>query len=140
MKRKLVLVVLVLLVALLATTPALAAGPGGGKAQEHRHGGNQGAQPVRQSFSLVGVITGKGTSSITVQVYNGNRLAQAYIGQVLTVQVTGSTRYRQWQPDGCIPISFDGVVAGDTASIQGTVSGSSFTAQRVTVDVPCCSQ
>jgi hypothetical protein len=138
MKRKLVIVVLVVSVALLATTPALAAGPRGGKGQQHKRGGNQGAQPVRQSFSLVGIMTAVDSSSITVQVYSGNRLAQPYVGQALTVQLTGSTRYRQWQPGGCIPISFDGVAVGATASIQGTVSDDIFTAQRVTVDVPCC--
>jgi hypothetical protein len=136
----LVIVVLVVLVALLATTPALAAGPRRGKGPQHQQGHGQGAQLVRQSFSLVGVITGRDTGSITVQVYNGNRLAQPYIGQALTVQLTGSTRYRQWQPEGCIPTSFDGVQAGDTTRIQGTVSDDIFTAQRVTVDVPWCSQ
>ena len=138
MKRKLAVLVLVALVALLAATPALAAGPGGGKGQQHRLGNNQGQWFVPQSFSLVGTITALDGNAITVQVYNGNRIVQPYIGQALTVQVTDSTRYRQWQPGGCIPISFGDVAVGDTTSIQGTVSNSTFTAQRVTVDVPCC--
>ena len=140
MKRKLTVLIFVALVAMLAATPALAAGPGGGKGQQHQLGNYQGGQPVRQWFSLVGVITEVGTSSITVQIYNGNRIVQPYIGQVLTVQVTGTTRYRQWQPGGCIPITFGDVQVGDTTSIQGILSNGTFTAQRVTVDVPCCTR
>ena len=54
------------------------------------------------------------------------------------MQVTESTRYRQWTPEGCVPITFEDLEVGNTTSIQGTVSGEVFTAARVTVDVPCC--
>jgi hypothetical protein len=140
MKRKLAVLVLLALVTLLAATPALAAGPRGGNGQQHQYGNAQGQRLVRQWFSLTGVITALDGTEITVQVYNGNRIAQPYIGQALTVQVTDGTRYRQWQADGCIPISFGDLVVGDTTSVQGMVSDGTFTAQRVTVDVPCCTQ
>jgi hypothetical protein len=141
MKRKLAVLVLAVLVALLAASPALAAGPGGGgREQQHRNGSSQGGWPFRQWFSLVGVITGLDSGSITVQIYNGNRLVQPYIGQELTVEVTGTTRYRQWLPGGCVAISFDDVKVGDTTSVQGVAAEGTFTAQRVTVDVPCCTQ
>jgi hypothetical protein len=140
MKRKLALLVLVAFVALLAASPALAAGPRGGQAQQHRQGNYQGERPVRRSFSLVGVITAIEGSTITVEVYHGNRIGQAYSGEEVAVQVTDSTRYRQWAADGCTPIAFDDVEAGVTASIQGTVLDGIFTAQRVTVNVPCCTK
>jgi hypothetical protein len=137
MKRKLAVLVLVASVALLVATPALAAGRRGGQALQYRQGNAQGA---RQSFSLVGVITGLEGSTIKIEVYHGDRIGQQYIGQEVAVQVTDSTRYRQWAEDGCTPITFEDVVTGATASIQGTVSGDTFTALRVTVDVPCCTQ
>jgi hypothetical protein len=89
-------------------------------------------------FALTGTITALGSDSITVLVRNGNGLIKPYVGQELVVQVTETTRYRQWTPDGCIPITFEDVEVGDTTSIQGTVGEEVFTAARVTVDVPCC--
>jgi hypothetical protein len=140
MKRKLAVLLLVALVALIAATPALAAGRSRGNERQYGEGGSPERRQIQQYFSLVGVITALDGDTITVEVYHGNRIIRPYIGEELTIKLTSSTRYRQWQPGGCIPISFDGVAVGDTASIQGTVSDDIFTAQRVPVDVPCCTQ
>ncbi len=120
-----------MLAILVIATPVLADAP-------RVVGGNEHQYRVRQAFALTGTITALGTDSITVLVSTGNRLVRPHIGQELVVQVTGSTLYRQWTPDGCIPITFADLQVGDTTSISGTVSQGVFTARRVTVDVPCC--
>jgi hypothetical protein len=140
MKKRWTLLIFVVLATLIAATPALAAGPGNQNRQENEHRYQVG-QPLpsnQQVFTLTGTITAIGTDSITVLVHNGNRLIKPYIGQELVVQVTENTRYRQWTPDGCVPITFEDLEVGDATSIQGTVSEEVFTAARVTVDVPCC--
>jgi hypothetical protein len=139
MKKKWMLLILVVLAMTIAATPALAAGPGSQNRQGNQHRYELGPQPNdRYAFALTGTITAIGADSITVLVHNGNRLVKPYIGQELVVQVTDNTRYRQWTPEGCIPIAFEDVEVGDTTSIQGTVSEGVFIAARVTVDVPCC--
>jgi len=128
MRKKLVILAMVALITLVAVTPVLArrGGPGGS-------GG--GGQP--QLFALVGTITAIGSDTITVEVVDGNRLVWLYIGQELTVQVTGNTSFFEWHSDGRVPITFADVVVGDSASIHGTVASDVFTADWVTVDVPC---
>jgi len=140
MKKRWMLLILVVLTTLIAATPALAAGPGNQNRQENQHRYKVGEPQLHngQIFALTGTITALGTDSITVLVQNGNRLVKPYIGQELVVQVTDNTRYRQWTPEGCIPIAFEDLEVGDATSIQGTVSEEVFTAARVTVDVPCC--
>jgi len=139
MKKKWMLLILVVLAMTIASTPALAAGSGSQNRQENQHRYELGPQPNnRYAFALTGTVTAIGTDSITVLVHNGNRLVKPYIGQELVVQVTDTTRFRQWTPEGCIPIAFEDVEVGDTTSIQGTVSEEVFIAARVTVDVPCC--
>ena len=130
MRKKLVILAMVALITLVAVTPVLArrGGPGGS-------GG--GGQP--QLFALVGTITAIGSDTITVQVVDGNRFVWPYIGQglTLTVQVTDSTRFFEWTPDGRVPITLADVAESDTTSIHGTVANDVFTANWVTVDVPC---
>lgn len=140
MRRKVMVLVLVALAALMVSAPALAAGSGrgSGRANQERSGGQPAALPGRGNFALVGIITAKDSGALIVMVYGGNRLAQPYIGQELAVQVTDDTRYRQWTADGCTPITYDEVQAGDTTSMRGIVSDEVWTAKRVTVDVPCC--
>ncbi len=140
MKKSWTLLILVVLATLIAATPALAAGPGNQNQQENQHRYGVGVPQLHngQIFALTGAITALGTDSITVLVRNGNRLIKPYIGQELVVQVTESTRYRQWTPEGCVPITFEDLEVGDTTSIEGTGSEGIFTAARVTVDVPCC--
>jgi hypothetical protein len=154
MKKRWTLLILVVLATLIAAAPALAAGPGNqnqkgnqyqqanqnqqGSQNQHRHQVGEPQPHNGQIFTLTGTITVIGTDSITVLVRNGNRLIKPYIGQELVVQVTESTRYRQWTPEGCVPITFEDLEVGDTASMEGTASEEVFTAARVTVDVPCC--
>ena len=139
MKKRWMLLILVVLATTIAATPVLAAGPGSQNRQGNQHRHELGPQPNdRYAFALTGTVTAIGTDSITVLVHNGNRLVKPYIGQELVVQVTDNTRYRQWTPEGCIPIAIEDLEVGDTTSIQGTVSEEVFIAARVTVDVPCC--
>jgi hypothetical protein len=148
MKKRWMLLILVVLATLVVAAPALAAGPGNqnqqanqyqqGKQYQHRYQVGEPQPSNQQVFTLTGTITALDSGSITVLVGNGNRVVKPYIGQELVVQVTESTRYRQWTPQGCIPITFEDLEVGDTTSIQGTVSEEVFTAARVTVDVPCC--
>lgn len=135
MKKRWMLLILVVLAMMIAATPALAARRG----SQNQHRYEIGPQPNdRYAFALTGTITAIGADSITVLVHNGNRLVKPYIGQELVVQMADNTRYRQWTPDGCIPITFEDLEVGDTTSIQGTVSEEVFIAARVTIDVPCC--
>ena len=111
---------------LVVVTPALA---GPDQSQSSRRG--------RQLFALVGTITAITDNTVTVEVVDGNRFVWPYIGQELTVQVTDSTRFFEWTPDGRVPITFAGVAVGDTTGIHGAVANDVFTANWVTVDVPC---
>ena len=128
MRKRLVILTMVALITLVAATPALArrGGPGGN--------GGGGGRPL---FALVGTIAAIGENTITVEVADGSRLVWPYTGGELTVQLTNSTGYFEWYPDGREPIPFEDVAEGDTASIHGTVDGDVFTADRVIVDVPC---
>jgi hypothetical protein len=142
MNKRWTLLILAVLLVLVAASPALAAGP----AHQNRHeiqnrnkaGVDVGTMPGRPLFALTGTVASVGADSITVLVYNGNRFVKPYFGQELVVLVTENTRYWQWTPEGCVPIGFGDVQVGDTTSMQGLVSDETFTAQRVTVDVPCC--
>ncbi len=142
MTKRVMLPLFVLMALLLAVTPALAAAAGDQNQHKNQFRNRVGGQPQAllggQSFSLTGTISALGENSITVLVYNGSRLVKPYIGQDLIVLVTQNTRYRQWAPGGCTPITFGDLQVGDTTSVEGKVSGDVFTAQRVTVDVPCC--
>ncbi|MBL7199025.1 MAG: hypothetical protein ISS56_02640 [Anaerolineae bacterium] len=128
MRKKLVILTMVTLITLVAATPALAGhgGPGG-------NGGGGG----RPFFALVGTITATDEEEITVWVADGNRFVEPYIGGELTVQLTNSTGFFVWYPDGRRPIDFEDVEEGDTASIHGTVVDDVFTADWVIVGVPC---
>lgn len=122
MRKKLVVLAMVLVITLLAVTPALAkrGGPGG-------NGGGSG----QQRFTLVGIVTAVGDGTITVQALNDR-----FAGQVLTVQVTSSTRFLQWTPTGSVPATFDAVAVADPANIKGAVADGVFVASWVMVDVP----
>ena len=120
MKKTLGLLVLVTLIALVTATPALASG-----------GRGLGSGGGSYSLTLVGNITAIDGNTITVSALN-NRFA----GQVLTVQVTDSTRFFQRTADGRLPITFDDLAVGDSANIKGTMIDGEFIASQVTVDVP----
>ena len=118
MKKKFALLILATLIVLVTATPVLAGRGGGG-----------GGKP--QTFSLVGTITAVDNDTITVQALNAR-----FAGQVLTVQLTGSTRFMQWTPDGRLPITLADVTVGDSTNVKGTMSNGEFIASLVTVDVP----
>lgn len=107
MKKKLALLVLVILIALVTATPALA-----------RRG---------PSFTIGGYITAIGVNTITVETVNET---------LYTVQVTDSTIFLRWTPDGRETITFGDVKVGDSTNIKGTVDGDEYLASQVTVDVP----
>jgi hypothetical protein len=142
MKTRLTLVILVVLATLVAASPALAAGPANQNRHENQNRNKIGGQPETSPgmpiFTLTGTITALGSDSITVLAHNGNRFVKPYIGQDLVVLVTDGTRYREYTPEGCVPIGFGDLQVGDTISIHGTSSEGTFTALRVTVGVPCC--
>jgi hypothetical protein len=143
MTKKLIVVIAIMLSVLLVATPAMAAGPRQGSQHCHQ-GGNQqktehrGAEGQgQQLFALVGTITGKTASSITISVIKSNKPAKPYIGDTATVEVTGSTRYLRWTEDGGEPISFDALSIGDAASANGRIVDGVLIATRVTIDAPC---
>lgn len=142
MNKKWMLAILALLLALVAASPAMAAGPANQNRHENQNRNRVGADlstmPGKPVFALTGTVTAVGADSITVLVYNGNRYVRPYFGQELVVLVTENTRYWRWTPDGYIPIGLGDVQVGDTTSIRGLVSDGTFTALRVTIDVPCC--
>jgi len=131
MKRRLFVMAMVVLM-LATAAPALADGRGEG----HPGGDQNRHQRARQPFALVGTITGVDTDTITVEVQSGNRYAKPYVGQELSIQVTGSTRTMRWTSAGSVPISLADLSVGDSASINGLLSEDTFTATRVTIDVP----
>jgi type II secretory pathway pseudopilin PulG len=100
--------------------------------------------PGVQLFTLTGTIAAlEDYASITVAQHNGNRFVKRLVeqGQLLVV-VTGATEYRQYTGGTCIPADFSDLLVGDTVHIKGPVSVDAegvitFTATRVTVDVPC---
>ena len=113
MRKKLALLALAALITLVTATPVLAALDGGG-----------------QPFSLVGTITAIGADTITVEALN-----YRFVGQELTVKVTGDTRFFEWTADGPLPIIFDDVDVGDSTNMKGTMPDGVFVASQVTVDV-----
>ena len=129
MRKKLVVLTMVVAITLIAVTPALAGhgGPGGNGG----NGGGGGGGGGGQLFTLVGIVTAVDSDTITVQALNDR-----FAGQVLTVQVTDSTRFMQWTPTGSVPATFDAVGVGDSVNIKGIMTDGAFIASRVTVDVP----
>jgi hypothetical protein len=130
MSKKLVVLITIMLIALVVVSPVFAAGNGRGR------GGKSGGSD-QQFFSVLGTITDIGSDTITIDVLEGSKVIWAYIGGELTVNLTGSTTYYEWTPDGRIAIAFEDVAVGDITNIQGTLVADVFTATRVTVDVEC---
>jgi hypothetical protein len=144
MQKKLVVVTLVVLVAALMATPVLAAGPHHGRVMRPAQGSRQpiGPGPCRgsgpQVFALVGTISAvdAGAKTITVEVYQSNRLVSAN-GQTVTVYTTDTTRFLQWTEAGGVSITFADLKEGDSVSVNGTMVDGQFVARRVTAGAPC---
>ena len=160
MRKTLILLALSAVVALASASVAFAAGGRQGNMAQSQNQGNMRQpqnqrnmrqprnrgdaraveSPGRQYFTLVGVISGIGEGSITVEIHNGNRFVKEYIGGELAVEVADGAEYRRWTPSGCVPIDPTEIAIGDTTSIRGTVIEGVYWAERITVDVPldCC--
>lgn len=124
MKKTLVLL-LVLIFAFAAVFPADAAG--------NNPGTGQGQKGPRGTFAMTGYITAIGSNTVTIQVYRGNNLVKPYIGQMLTVMVTSSTRYIFKNGTTSTPIKFTDLKVGDPVSANGTVANGVWTTKRITV-------
>jgi hypothetical protein len=134
--RKIVVFLLVGLLVVVTAGPAVAAKKRSSDVQ----------LPGEQYFTLVGLIRGTDSDSITVFVKHGNRFIKRHVNSELPVEVTADTVYRRWTPAGCVELKdgLDAVPNYDTISIHGFARWDgakySFEGTRVTVDVPllCC--
>jgi hypothetical protein len=84
----------------------------------------------------VGTVTQVGTDSISVQVAAGNRNVKEYVGEELILLLGEATKYMQWAEEGSVPIELADVAAGDTVNVHGILDEGTFTATRITVEVP----
>ena len=125
--KKIFLLGLILVVAMLSVSPVLAAP-------------NDVAGGLRSNFVLSGTITSLGLDTVTIWVVGGNYPVHPYRGQLLTVSVTGFTRYLLQQGTYAVPISFDALVIGQSVSVYGTYDNSVWSASRFTVGAQllCC--
>lgn len=90
----------------------------------------QAAGKGKTSFNLAGKIVGIGAGTVAVQVSSGNPAVKAYLGQVITLTGTTSTRYIL---SSGTPITFADLKIGDSVSSSGTLSAGTWTATRITV-------
>jgi len=118
--KKLTVALLVLVVLMATAMPALAASS---TPSVYKSG----------SFTLTGVITAINGTAVTVQVTGGNPIVRPYVGQVLTLQTTGSTRYLLKTDASVVPITFADLAVGQKVSASGTVANNVWTAARITV-------
>ncbi len=90
---------------------------------------------VRTPYALSGTITAIDATAhtVTVMVVCGNRQAQPFIGQNVTLLTTDGTRFLLRNADGTVtPISFDDLAEGQNVSSHGTLVDGVWTAVRVT--------
>lgn len=126
MKRHVWIAIAALVLLAVAVTPVMA---GGGKNQIRWLG---------NVFSLVGEVTelDEAAGTITVKVYNGNKLVQGYIGKELAVKTDEDTLFLQYGHEQGETITFAELEVGDYISINGHVVDGVFVAKRVTAGVP----
>ncbi len=97
--------------------------------------GTQNGFGVRSPYALSGPISAIDTEARTVivAITCGNRLAQPFIGQEVTLQTTDNTRFLLRNSDGSVsPITFDDLAVGQNVSSHGIVVDGVWTAIRVT--------
>ena len=119
--KKLTVALLVLVVLAATAMPALAAG---------------GPPPIRGksgSFTLTGAVTAINGTTVAVQVTGGNPIVRPYVGQMITLQTTSSTRYLLKTDTGVVPITFADLAVGQKVSASGTVANNVWTTVRITV-------
>jgi hypothetical protein len=131
--------VLLIVVALLAVTVVPALADGNGNTFEYHHTYRNGS-PLKQagsnSFALSGTIAAlnPGAGTVTVSVACGNILVQPYVGQDVTLETTGVTRFLLRNPSGvATPITFADLAVGQKVSANGELANNAWTASRITV-------
>jgi hypothetical protein len=72
-------------------------------------------------------------TTVTVQVTGGNPIVREYVGQMLTLRTTSSTRYLLKTNAGTVPITFADLAVGQKVSASGKVANNMWTATRITV-------
>jgi hypothetical protein len=97
---------------------------------------NQTGFGVRLPYALSGTIIALDptATTITVEVYSGNRLMKDYLDTAVTLETMSITRFLLRNDDGsATPISFEELEVGQTVSSHGTLVDGVFTATRVTM-------
>ena len=145
--NKYLVLILVVVLTFAMVIPVAAKGPGpGGNGPNFPTGTNgtqtaytQMQQAPRQNFAMVGTIAGIDPvlMTLTLNVINGNKLAQGRIGELVTVFTNDSTRYLLKTGTLVAPITFGDLAVGQQVSLNGIVSVENeietWTAYRVTV-------
>jgi hypothetical protein len=137
MKGKMAVLAIATLIALLVVTPALAAGPRNGQGLRHgiNSGRGGGGGKLDFSFRLLGAIVelDYGAKTIEVLVDSPDKLE----GQLILVETTDSTRFKECEDGVSVRIDFDDLEEGWQVRIAGTVtSDGGYVASRVIQYVP----
>ena len=154
MKKLTIISILVVLLAV-SVVPALAAGsPSAGRGSasgvctgdqtgygiQNGYGSktgyrSQGGYGIRNPYALSGTITAIDSENhtVTVLIACGNRLADPFGGQEITLSTTTSTRFLQRNADGTVTsISFESLALGQNISSHGSLVDGVWTASRIT--------
>lgn len=147
--KRIIVITLVLIMLAASVVPALAAG--GPPTNRGTANGNcystqgsyanpsgyasQSGYGIRMPYALSGTITAVDAvnHTVSVKIACGNRLANPYIGQVITLSTNDSTRYLLRNDDGTVtPISFTDLAEGEAISSHGSLVDGVWTASRIT--------
>ncbi len=96
---------------------------------------NQVGFGIRTPYAVSGTIADidPGAKTVTVTVLCGNRLANPFIGEEVTLLTSDSTRFLYRDEDGTVtPITFDDLAVGQKVSSHGALVNGVWTATRVT--------
>lgn len=153
--KKLTLISIVLILLAVSVVPALAAGgpPAGrgsangvctgaqtGSGIQYSSGSKTGYRSqstygIKNPYALSGTIMSINIENLTVTVLIacGNRLADPYDGQKVTLSTTATTRFLQRNADGTVtPISFEELASGQQITSHGSLVDGVWTASRIT--------
>jgi hypothetical protein len=135
--KKFAVITMVIVMLALSAVPAFAKGPQGtGQVNGSCGGGIQAGIGIRTPYALSGTIFSLDTEAqtVTVTIACGNRLAQPFIGQNVTLQTSTNTRFLLRNSDGSVtPITFADLAVGQKISSHGSLVNGTWTAVRVTV-------
>lgn len=91
----------------------------------------------RAPFALVGRIStiDATTGVVTVKALKGNYLVKPYLGQLVNLKTTATTRYlyKTSAAATATPITFADLKVGDPVSVNGILANGVWTATRITV-------